>query len=401
MITRRTLGAGAAALGLVAGRRARAQAQPLKIGVLTDMTGALSAVLGQGSVEGAKLAIEDFGGSAAGMPVQLLFADHQNKPDVASNVARKWIDEDGVSLVMDLGSSAAALAVQNIVRDKNRIAIITGAATSEITGRSCNRNTFHWGYDTYMQSAAVAAELTRRGGDSWFFLTADYAYGHTLEADARRQIEANGGRVVGSVRHPANTHDMSSFLLQAQGSRAKMIGIASAGDDMERAVRQGGEFGLWRQQQAVAFGMQLYNVPSVGVAAMRGILHNSIFYWDRTEATRAFSKRLWAILGKPPAETHAVNYSAAGAYLRAVQAAGTKETEPVLAALRAMKVDDVVTPGGQVRADGRLVRPTFLLEVKAPDQVKETWDVFTVKGEIPGDVAFRSPADSACPLLRG
>jgi branched-chain amino acid transport system substrate-binding protein len=401
MITRRTLGAGAAALGLVAGRRARAQAQPLKIGVLTDMTGALSAVLGQGSVEGAKLAIEDFGGSAAGMPVQLLFADHQNKPDVASNVARKWIDEDGVSLEMDLGSSAAALAVQNIVRDKNRIAIITGAATSEITGRSCNRNTFHWGYDTYMQSAAVAAELTRRGGDSWFFLTADYAYGHTLEADARRQIEANGGRVVGSVRHPANTHDMSSFLLQAQGSRAKMIGIASAGDDMERAVRQGGEFGLWRQQQAVAFGMQLYNVPSVGVAAMRGILHNSIFYWDRTEATRAFSKRLRAILGKPPAETHAVNYSAAGAYLRAVQAAGTKEAEPVLAALRAMKVDDVVTPGGQVRADGRLVRPTFLLEVKAPDQVKETWDVFTVKGEIPGDVAFRSPADSACPLLRG
>lgn len=372
----------------------------VKIGVLGAVSGPYGDVGGHGSVVAAQMAIADFGGSVLGKPIELVSADHQSKPDTAVTIARTWIDVDGVDVITDLSTSPVAIAVQKLAADKKRITLNSTASTDALTNHDCTPYGAHWTYDSYSIGKVVASGIAKPGS-TWFFLTVDNAGGAGLQNALTPFLLAKGAKIVGSVRHPINTTDMSSFLLQAQGSRAKMIGIASAGDDMERAVRQGGEFGLWRQQQAVAFGMQLYNVPSVGVAAMRGILHNSIFYWDRTEATRAFSKRLWAILGKPPAETHAVNYSAAGAYLRAVQAAGTKETEPVLAALRAMKVDDVVTPGGQVRADGRLVRPTFLLEVKAPDQVKETWDVFTVKGEIPGDVAFRSPADSACPLLRG
>jgi len=401
MLSRRQFCAGASAIALSSVSPARGQGTSITIGVLTDMSGALSSVLGKGSVDGARMAIEDFGGSVNGLPVKLIFADHQNKPDIASTVARKWIDEDGVDLVMDLGSSAAAIAVQNIVREKNKIIIVTGAASSEITGRFCNPNSFHWGYDTYMQSAAVAAELTRQGGNTWFFLTADYAFGHALEADARRKIEENGGRVLGSVRHPANSNDLSSFLLQAQASGAKMIGIASAGDDMERVIKQGSEFGIWQKQKAAAFGLQLYNIPSIGLDPMQGILHNSIFYWDRNEASRAFGKRFWELNGKPPAETHAVNYSAATSYLKAVKAAGSKDTQAVLKALHSLPVDDAVTPGGQVRKDGRLIRPTFLVEVKPKAQIKEVWDVLTVKSEIPGELAFRPAAESACPLLKG
>lgn len=400
MLSRRQFCVGTSALALGGVGSAKAQGTSLTIGVLTDMSGALSSVLGKGSVDGARMAIEDFGGSVNGQAVKLVFADHQNKPDIASTVARKWIDEDGVDLVMDLGSSAAAIAVQNIVKDKNKIIIVTGAASSEITGRFCNTNSFHWGYDTYMQSAAVAAELTRQGGNTWFFLTADYAFGHALETDARKKIEENGGRVLGSVRHPANSNDLSSFLLQAQASGAKMIGIASAGDDMERVIKQGSEFGIWQKQKAAAFGLQLYNIPSIGLDPMQGILHNSIFYWDRNEASRAFGKRFWERNGKPPAETHAVNYSAATSYLKAVKAAGSKDTQAVLTALHSLPVEDAVTPSGQVRKDGRLIRPTFLVEVKPKSQIKDTWDVLTVKSEIPGELAFRPVADSACPLLK-
>ncbi|MDB5511922.1 MAG: transporter permease [Enterovirga sp.] len=401
MLTRRafTAGVGAAGLGAAASR-ARASDKVVKIGVLTDMSGALSSVLGTGSVDGARMAIEDFGASVAGMPVQLVFADHQLKPDIASTVARRWMDEEGVDLILDLGSSSAALAVQSVVASKNKIIIVTGAATSDITGKSCTRNSFHWGYDTYMQSAAVAAELTRRGGDTWFFIVVDYAYGHTLEADARGKILQSGGRVLGSVRHPPDAQDLSSFLLQAQGSGAKMIGIGSAGDFMDRVIRQGAEFGVWGKQTAVAFGLQLYNIPAIGVKNMQGIVHNSIFYWDTNDQTRAFSKRFRDRNGKPPAETHAVNYSAVTSYLKAVRAAGTKDTEAVLKALRELPVQDAVTPNGQVRQDGRLIRPTYLTEVKKPADVKAEWDCLNVIGEIPADQAFKPLNESACPLVK-
>ena len=377
-----------------------AQAQKVKIGVLTDMSGALSAVLGQGSVDGARMAIEDFGKTVAGMPIELVFADHQHKPDIGSSVARRWFDEEQVDLLLDLGSSAVAIACQTIARDKNKVIIVTGASSSDITNKFCNANSFHWGYDTFMQSAAVASDMTKRGGDTWFFITADYAFGHSLEADATKRIIARGGKVLGGAKHPANTLDMSSLLLQAQSSGAKVIGLASAGDDLERIIKQGNEFGIWRRQKAAAFPLQLYNVPAIGVEAMQGMLHNTIYYWDRDDKTRDFGRRFWKRNGKPPAETHAVNYSAVTHYLKAVKAAGTKETSAVLKAIRSLPVDDLVTRNGKVRADGRLIRPTHLVEVKKPSDVKEQWDVLNVVSEIAGDDAFRPAAESVCTLLK-
>ena len=399
MLTRRAFTAGASVLAIGCAGRAWA-AEPIKIGVLTDMSGVLSAVLGTGSVDGARMAIEDFGGAAAGLPVELVFADHQNKPDIASAIARRWIDEEKVDLVMDLGQSACAIACQTIVQAKDKVIIVTGAASSDITGQYCNRNSFHWGYDTYMESAALAGELTRSGNDTWFFLTADYAYGHALENDARKKIEAEGGKIIGGVRHPANTRDFSSFLLQAQSSRAKMIGVANSGDDLERTMRQGSEFGLWTAQKAACFGLQLYNVQSIGVDAMQGVLHNSVFYWDRNDDTRAFAQRFWKRNGKPPAETHAVNYSAVTQYLKAIKAAGSKDTDAVLKALHDLPVSDPITPTGAVRKDGRLIRPTYLARVKRPGEVKDKWDCLEIVAEIPGEQAYKPVSESACSLLK-
>jgi branched-chain amino acid transport system substrate-binding protein len=402
MLSRRSFCQVTAASGLaVASRRARAASQTVKIGVLTDMTGPLSSVLGMGCVEAARMAAEEFGGTVASMPIEVVFADNQSKPDIALSIARKWIDEDGVDLLLDIANSSVAIAVEGLVKDKNKIGIITGAASSDITGKFCNRNTFHWGYDTYMQSAAVAGELTRLGDDTWFFLTIDYAYGHALEADARARVEKQGGKVLGAIRHPAGTQDFSSFLLQAQASGAKVIGVANSGDDMERALKQGAEFGIWKKQKATCFGMQLYNVPAIGLQTMQGVLHNSIFLWDRTDETRAFSQRFRLRNGgKPPAETHAVDYSGALQYLKAVKAAGTKDTDAVVKALHELPVDDLVSVKGTVRKDGRLIRPTFLLEVKKPEDVKATWDCLEVRSIIPGEQAFRPLGESACSLVR-
>ncbi|MBS0560054.1 MAG: ABC transporter substrate-binding protein [Proteobacteria bacterium] len=407
MLSRRSLfaltaGAGLAGAGAtIPGRRARAASQTLKIGVITDMTGPLSSVLGMGSVEGARMAVEDFGGSAAGMPVEIVYADHQSKADIALSIARKWIDEDGVDMLLDIGNSAAAIAVEGLLKEKNRIGIITGAASSDITGKFCNNNTFHWGYDTYMQSAAPAGALTRQGADTWFFITIDYAFGHSLEADATARIIKDGGKVLGSVRHPANSTDFSSYLLQAQSSGAKAIGVANAGSDMEHCLKQGAEFGIWQKQKAAVFGMQMYNVPAIGQQTMQGIIHNSVFLWDRTPETIAFSDRFRPRNGgKPPAETHAVNYSGALQYLKAVKAVGGKDPAAVSKALHEMPVEDFVSVKGSVRKDGRLIRPTFLLRVKKPDQVKAVWDCLEVIDTIPGDQAFRPASESACPLMK-
>lgn len=372
----------------------------VKVGVLTDMSGPMSSVLGQGSVLGARIAVEEFGGSVAGMPAQVVFADHQGKPDVGSNVARRWFDEEGVDIVVDLGNSAIALAVQAIAKEKNKMVIASGAGSGEITGKYCNRNTFQWAYDTYMQSAPVASEMTRLGGDTWFFITADYTFGNQLEADARRRIEQLGARVVGGVKVPVNTLDYSSFLLQARASGAKMIGIALTGDDLERVIRQGAEFNMWSKQRAAAFAMQLYNIPAIGLGPMKGVLHNSIFVWDRTPATRAFSKRFFDVMRKPPSEAHATCYSAVLTYLKAVRAAGTNNADAVIKAFNDLPVEDVVSPKGYVRKDGRLIRPTFLTEVKPESEVKNTWDLLTIRGEIPGEQAFRPLSESACPAAK-
>ncbi|MDQ8727978.1 ABC transporter substrate-binding protein [Bradyrhizobium sp. LHD-71] len=400
-LSRRAFGATAiaGAVSLAAGR-SRAAADKVKIGVLTDMSGSLSAVLGTGSVDGTRMAVEDFGGSAAGMPVEVVFADHQNKADVGSAIARRWLDQDGVDVITDLGNSAVAIASQSIVKEKNKIIIISGASSSDLTGKFCNPNSFHWGYDTYMFSAGLASELTLQGGNTWFFLTADYAFGHALETDATRKVEELGGKVLGRARYPINTLDMASLLLQAQTSGAKVIGLVASGDDLERFIKQGNEFGIWRKQKAAAFGLQLYNVMSIGVESMQGIVHNSIFYWDRDDKSRDFGRRFWKRNSKPPSEAHAIAYSAATQYLKAVRAAGTKDTATLLKVMHELPVDDLVTPGGKVRVDGRLIRPTWLLEVKPKDQIKEGWDAFSVVREIPGEKAFRPLSESACPLVK-
>ncbi len=400
-LSRRAFGATAMAGAVsLATRRSYAQTDKVKIGVLTDMSGVLSAVLGQGSVDGTRMAVEDFGGSVAGMPVEVVFADHQNKPDIGSAIARRWLDQEGVDVITDLGNSAVAIACQSIVKEKNKIIIISGASSSDLTGKFCNPHSFHWGYDTYMQSAGTATELTQQGGDSWFFLTADYAFGHALEVDATKKVEENGGKVLGKLRFPPNTLDMASLLLQAQTSRAKVIGLIASGDDVERFIKQGNEFGIWKKQKAAVFGLQLYNVMSIGVESMEGIVHNSIFYWDRDDKSRDFARRFWKRNGKPPSEAHAIAYSAATQYMKAVRAAGKKDTAAVIKALNELPVDDLVTPNGKVRADGRLMRPTFLLEVKPKSEIKETWDVFKVVKEIPPEKSFRPLSESACPLVK-
>jgi branched-chain amino acid transport system substrate-binding protein len=400
-LSRRAFGttAVAGAVSLMARRRARG-ADKVKVGVLTDMSGSLSAVLGAGSVDGARMAIEDFGASVGGMAVELTFADHQNKADVGSSIARRWLDQEGVDLITDLGNSAVAIAAQTIVKDKNKVIIVSGASSSDITGKFCNPHSFHWGYDTYMFSAGLATELTAQGGNTWYFLTADYAFGHALEADASRKVEEMGGKILGKARYPINTLDMASLLLQAQGSGAKVIGLVASGDDLERFIKQGNEFGIWKKQKAAAFGLQLYNVKSIGVEYMQGVVHNSIFYWDRDEKSREFGRRFWKRNGKPPSEAHAITYSAVTQYLKAVRAAGSKETAAILKALNQLPVDDLVTPGGKVRADGRLIRPTWLVEVKAKSDIKEEWDCFSVVREIPGEKAFRPLSESACPAVK-
>jgi branched-chain amino acid transport system substrate-binding protein len=391
-----------AAAALLPLEDAAAQGAPVKIGVITDMTGVLSAVSGEGSVEGVRMAIEDFGGSVLGQKIELLSADHLGKPDVASAIARRWIDQDGVDVVMDFVSSAVAIAVQNVANERNKITLITGAASSDLTGKYCAPNSFHWGYDTYQQSSVVPPALVKEGFDTWFFITADYAFGHALERDATKKVVEAGGKVVGGVRSPINTSDYSSFLLQAIASKAKVIVIAAATDDLQRLVKQAHEFKLISaERQAAALPMQLVDVYSVGAEAMQGIRFSSVFYWDLDDKTRELSKRFAGRMNKPPSEVHAMNYSAAMHYLKAVKAAGTKDTAAVVAKMRELPVDDAVTtPPAKIRADGRLMRTIYVGVVKKPGESKGPWDLYKDLKPIAGELAFRPLAESDCALVK-
>jgi branched-chain amino acid transport system substrate-binding protein len=389
-------------VGMAIGNTAAAQsAEALRIGVLTDMTGALADTQGEGSVEAARIAVEEFGGEVLGRKIEVLSGDHQNKPDVGSGIARRWIDTSDVGLILDLGNSAVAIAVQNIVQEKNRISIATGAATGELTNEFCNPNSLQWGYDTYQFTKASTAELVKAGGDTWFFITADYAFGHALENDAKRIVEANGGKVVGAVRHPINTMDFSSYLMQAQASKAKVIAIASAVSDLQNAIKQGNEFQVFSEtQKPSAMAMLLVDVHSVGLKGAQGTVLSSISYWDANEATRKFSERFASKMNRPPSETHAMNYSATLHYLKAVREAGTVETGKVLEKMRTMPIEDAFTSKGTIREDGRVMRDIFLVRVKSEAESKKPWDYFEILGRIPAADAFRPVAESVCPLLR-
>ncbi|WP_295855106.1 ABC transporter substrate-binding protein [Tardiphaga sp.] len=376
-------------------------ADVVRIGVLADMSGAYADVQGAGSLEATRIAIEEFGGTVLGKKIEVVSADHQNKADLGSNIARNWIDNLDVGLILDLGNSAVAVAVQNLVRDKDRISIATGAASAELTNKYCNPNSLQWGYDTYQFAHAAAMALTKAGGTSWFIISADYALGYALEGDARAAVEAAGGKVLGTVRHPLNTSDYSSYLLQAQASGAKVIAIANGVSDLQNALKQGREFNIFSDKQKLAaLAMLLSDVHSVGLAVTQGTILSSVFYWDASDGTRQFSEKFAARMGRPPSETQAMNYSATLHYLKSVQAVGSTETKAVLAKMRATPVNDALTSNASIRADGRLMRDIYLVQVKTPEESKKPWDYFKVTGRIAAADAFRPVSESVCPLLK-
>jgi len=379
---------------------APAFAQGVKIGILNDQSGVYADYGGKYSVEAAKMAIEDFGGEVLGQKVEMITADHQNKPDLATSIARRWYDADNVDMITELTTSSVALAVQDLSKEKKKIDIVVGAATSSITGAACSPYGFHWAFDTHALAVGTGGALTKAGGDSWFFLTADYAFGYALEKDTSEIVTASGGKVLGSVRVPLNSSDFSSFLLQAQSSKAKIVGLANAGQDTTNSIKQAAEFGIVQGGQKLAgLLMTLAEVNGLGLQAAQGLVLTEGFYWDHDDASRAFSERFFKRTGRMPSMIHAGTYSATLSYLKAVKAAGTKDTEAVAKKLKELPVDDAFAKG-KVLANGRMVHDMYLFEVKKPSESKKPWDYYKQLAVVPGDQAFSTAKDSGCPLTK-
>jgi branched-chain amino acid transport system substrate-binding protein len=378
-----------------------AQQTPLKIGVLSDFSSVYSDIGGQGNVEATKMAIEDFGGQMFGKPIDMVSADVLNKPDVASTIARKWWETEGVDMIIDLPTSATALAVMELSKQYEKVMIVTDAASSDITGKSCSPYTAHWTYDTYSNAHTVGSAIVKNGGDTWFFLTADYVFGHSIERDTGDVVRAAGGKVLGSVKHPLNTADFSSFLLQAQASKAKIIGLANGGGDTINAIKQAGEFGIVAGgQNLAAIVMFISDVHSLGLKLAQGLIITEAYYWDLNDKTRAFGKRFMERVKRMPTMNQAATYSATLHYLKAVQAAGTKDTKTVMAKMRELPVKDAFTDNGVLREDGRMVHSMYLFQVKKPEESKGPWDYYKLLAEVPADQAFRPLKDGGCPLVK-
>jgi branched-chain amino acid transport system substrate-binding protein len=389
-----TLGAGAA--------QAQVSDGVIKIGVLSDMSSLYTDLAGVGSVLAARMAVEDFGAAKKNMKVEIVSADHQNKPDVGSNVARQWYDVDKVDLIVDTPNSGVALAVNQITRDKGKAFLVSGAASSDLTGKACSPNTIHWTYDTWMLANGTGSAIVKTGGDSWFFLTADYAFGHALERDTEAVVLKGGGKVLGKVRHPLNTQDFSSFLLQAQASKAKIVGLANAGGDTTNAIKQAAEFGIVKGGQNLA-GLLVFitDVHSLGLATAQGLIFTETFYWDQNDQTRAFAKRFAASnKGIHPTMVHAGVYSSVLHYLKAVEALKSDDGTKVIAQMKKTPTDDPLFGKGSIRADGRKIHPAYLVEVKKPGESKAPWDYHKVRATIPAEQAFRPLADGGCPLVK-
>ena len=388
-----------AALACFAGT---AQAQlNVKIGVLTDMSSLYADDNGAGSVAAAKLAIKDFDPAAHGINVELISADHQNKPDLGANIARQWYDS-GVDMILDVPTSSVALAVNEVAREKNKVFIVSGAAISDLTGPKCSPDTVHWTYDTWMLANATGKSIVKTGGDTWFFLTADYAFGHALERDTAAVVTANGGKVLGEVSHPLNSQDFSSFLLQAQASKAKIIGLANAGGDTINAIKQGSEFGITAGgQHFAALLFYIGDVQALGLKIAQGLVLTETFYWDMNDGTRAWTKRWQAEMpGKFPGMNQAGDYAATLHYLKAVAALKSKDDgKVVVAKMKEIPTDDPLFGKGYIRADGRKIHPTYLFEVKSPEESKYPGDVYKLRTTIPAEEAFRPLKDGGCPLV--
>jgi len=374
----------------------------IKIGVLNDQSSLYADLAGQGSVVAARMAVEDFGAAAKGLKVEVIFADHQNKADVGSSIARQWYDAEKVDMILDVPNSGVALAVSQIARDKGKAFLVSSAASSDLTGKACSPNTIHWTYDTWALANGTGNAIVKTGGDTWFFITADYAFGHALERDTENVVLASGGKVLGKVRHPLNTADFSSFLLQAQASKAKIIGLANAGGDTTNAIKQAAEFGIVKGGQSLA-GLLVFltDIHGLGLQTAQGLIFTESFYWDLNEKTRAFAKR-FAERNRQihPTMIHAGSYAATLHYLKAVEALKSDDGTKVIAKMKEMPTDDPLFGKGTIRADGRKIHPMYLVEVKKPAESKYPWDYYKIRATIPAEQAFRPLDKGDCPLVK-
>ena len=389
-----------AAVTVVALALSQGATAQVKIGILNDQSGLYADYGGKYSVEAARMAIEDFGNELLGQKIELVTADHQNKPDLGAAIARRWYDSEGVDMIAELTTSSVALAVQELSKEKKKIDIVVGAATSRMTGDACTPYGFHWAHDTRALAVGTGGALVEAGGDSWFFLTADYAFGYALEKDTSDIVTSKGGKVLGSVRVPLNSSDFSSFLLQAQSSKAKIVGLANAGLDTTNSIKQAAEFGIVRGgQKLAALLMVLSDVHGLGLEAAQGLVLTEGFYWDQNDRARAFGERFLKRTGVMPNTIHAGTYSATLSYLKAVKAAGTKDADAVAKKLKELPVDDAFAQG-KVLQNGRMVHDMYLFEVKKPSESKRPWDYYKQIAVIPGDKAFFTAKESGCPLTK-
>ena len=398
----KTLAAAAALAFAAGGAQAQISGNVVKIGVLNDQSGTYADLAGPGSTIAAKMAVEDFKAKEKGLTVEVISADHQNKPDVGSQIARKWYDSDGVDVIVDVPTSSVALAVSDVTKEKGKAFLVSGAAASDLTGPKCSPNTIHWTYDTWALANGTGSAIVKTGGDTWFFITADYAFGHALERDTEAVVIKNGGKVLGKVRHPFPSTDFSSFLLQAQASKAKIIGLANAGADTTNAIKQAAEFGIVKGGQNLA-GLLVFltDVHALGLDKAQGLIFTETFYWDLNDQTRAWSKRFAAANGgKYPSMVQAGVYSAVLHYLKAVAALKSDDGTKVIAKMKEMPTDDPLFGKGSVRADGRKIHNAYLVEVKKPSESKGPYDYYKIRATIPADQAFRPMADGGCPLVK-
>ena len=391
-----------AALAMSATAQAQIAKDTIKIGVLADMSSLYADLGGPGSTEAAKMAVADFGGTVAGKKIEVISADHQNKPDVGAAIARQWFDQDGVDMITDLTTSSVALAVQEVARAKNKVILINGAASSDLTGKACAPTSVHWMYDTVALANGTGAAVVKAGGDTWFFITADYAFGHALERDTSEVVKANGGKVLGAVKVPLNNADFSSFLLQAQASKAKIIGLANAGGDTINSIKQAAEFGIVAGGQKLA-GLLVFatDVHSLGLKTAQGLQLTEGFYWDQDDQTRAWSKKFFDKMKKEPTMVQAGVYSAVTHYLNAVKAANSLDGMAVMKQLKSAPINDFAIRNGKIQEDGSLIHDMYLFEVKKPEESKGEWDLYKTISTIPGAQAFKRPKGNECPLVKG
>src|SRR5258708_2670770 len=402
MLRRAAAAAFAAALIWSAGAEAQIAKDTIKIGVLADMSSLYADLGGRGSTEAAKMAVADFGGTVNGKKIEVISADHQNKPDVGASIARQWFDQDGVDMITDLTTSSVALAVQEVARQKNKTILISGAASSDLTGKACAPTSVHWTYNTVALANGTGTAVVKAGGDTWFFITTDYAFGHALERDTAAIVTANGGKVLGAVKVPLNNADFSSFLLQAQSSKAKIIGLANTGGDTINSIKQAAEFGIVAGGQKLA-GLLVFitDTHSLGLQTAQGLQMTESFYWDQNDETRAWTKKLYEKMNKQPSMVQGGVYGATTAFLNAVKATNSVDGPVVVKKLKETPINDFMTKNGHIRDDGMMIRDMYLFEVKKPSESKGAWDYYKPISTIPGEQAFKRPNGNECPAVKG